>query len=541
MAQAPQGEVPARPLPRREFLKFAGLGGLALSTAGVAYLRTRGGNPGRATQLPDPLDPKDPTNFNNPIALPSDAGLLGILEPSSPFTITAKSIDHEIIPGKNAKLLVYEVNRAGKAYQNPILRVRKNGEIRATLKNELKQETIIHWHGLRVDTENDGHPHHVIAPGATYPYQFNIINRAGTYWYHPHPHGIAAEQLFRGLTSFLIVEDEEEEILTRALDLELGKTDIPLLLQDRQFGSDGSLLYAPRRNDYFTGVLGDVILVNNTVKPYLDVSSRVYRFRVLNGSNSRNYRLAFLKNSDRLPFYIIGNDGGLLDKPYRAQEVTLSSSERVDILLDLKSFGPGDVIFLKSLGVDLGTMEGMADMHRAALRSEDEFYLLKLNLRNRVSYDKPIPGTLSEIVPLQPNVSQARPFTLSFNRTQWYINDLQFKMDAYPVVVNRDSVEIWEIRNAPASMPHPMHIHGYPFQVLERLNSPKSVRDQAVDTKGLNPTDKGWKDSVLVWPGETVRFAVDFHHPFPGDQIYLFHCHILEHSDQGMMINYKVV
>jgi suppressor of ftsI/bilirubin oxidase len=125
--------------------------------------------------------------------------------------------------------------------------------------------------------------------------------------------------------------------------------------------------------------------------------------------------------------------------------------------------------------------------------------------------------------------------------TQWFINDWTFRIDQVPVSVSKDTIEIWEITNSLISMPHPMHLHGFQFQVLERINSPSRIRDLAVDSQGRLPTDKGWKDTVLVWPAERVRVAIDFSHPFSGEQLYLFHCHILEHEDGGMMINYKVV
>jgi suppressor of ftsI/bilirubin oxidase len=285
-----------------------------------------------------------------------------------------------------------------------------------------------------------------------------------------------------------------------------------------------------------------VILANLTVKPFLDVSTRVYRFRILNASNARNYRLAFLKGSERLPFYIIGNDGGLLDRPYQTTEVFLSTAERVDILLDLRGRPEGDVIFLKSLGVDLAGHHpgGIGPLQSAGLGSEEEFFILKLNVRNRISYDKPIPTVLSSITPINAAGAPTRPFLLNLVRTQWFINNWTFSLNQVPVSVAKDTVEIWEINNSPISMPHPMHLHGFQFQVLERINSPAQVRTLAVDTQGRLPTDKGWKDTVLVWPGERVRVAIDFSHPFSGAQLYLFHCHILDHEDGGMMINYQV-
>ena len=124
---------------------------------------------------------------------------------------------------------------------------------------------------------------------------------------------------------------------------------------------------------------------------------------------------------------------------------------------------------------------------------------------------------------------------------RWLINGLTYGPDEYPIVVQEGTTEVWEMRNADRSMPHPMHLHGFRFRVLERRNSPSQVAETRVDEEGRTATDLGWKDTVLVWPGETVRIAIEFSHDFDGEQLYLFHCHILEHEDAGMMINYKVV
>ncbi|MBI3069368.1 MAG: multicopper oxidase domain-containing protein, partial [Betaproteobacteria bacterium] len=133
-----------------------------------------------------------------------------------------------------------------------------------------------------------------------------------------------------------------------------------------------------------------------------------------------------------------------------------------------------------------------------------------------------------------------REFLLDLKDGRWRINGEVFEMNKTPVTVQRGVNEIWEVRNDKASMPHPMHLHGVPFRVLGRSGSPQQLKSVIVNEQGLTATDLGWKDTVLVWPGETVRLAVDFSHPYPGDQIYLFHCHNLEHEDQGMMINIKV-
>jgi blue copper oxidase len=283
------------------------------------------------------LDPTNLDNFKNPLHLPGDDGLMGVLNVSNASAgFTAQKEGVEILPGKRADLLAYHAERDGKSYVNPTIRVQKGKQLSAEFTNDLDEETTVHWHGLHVDWRMDGHPFHPVAPRATYRYSFPVQDRGGTYWYHPHPHGRTAIQTYSGLAGLFLVEAEEERDLTEALDLRLGETDIPLLIQDKVLDESGNIVYVP-------GVMRKVILINLTPNPYLQVGTRIYRFRVLNGSNSRTYRLAFSKTGEDelLPYQIIGTDGGLLERPREASEVFLSPAERMDVLLDLSSFEVG--------------------------------------------------------------------------------------------------------------------------------------------------------------------------------------------------------
>ena len=292
-----------------------------------------------------------------------------------------------------------------------------------------------------------------------------------------------------------------------------------------------------------SGFLGNTVLTNLTYKPYLDVASRTYRFRILNGSNARIYRLAFVNNFTKIPFYLVGNDGGLLESPQEVTEVFLSPGERVDVLLDLSNRRRGETIWLKSLAFLISGFRHDGRRHDGgwyvydafgALPNGSAFPILKLNVTQRAPYDKEIPRELSSITPINTDGAETRRFTLSFLFMRWLINGLSFDMNEVPVTVTRGSTEIWEITNplntmgrgmgsmGMMSMPHPMHIHGFQFQVLQRVNSPSEVRRLAITNQGLLPTDMGFKDTVLVWPGETVRIAVDFSHDFPGTQLYMF-------------------
>jgi suppressor of ftsI/bilirubin oxidase len=167
--------------------------------------------------------------------------------------------------------------------------------------------------------------------------------------------------------------------------------------------------------------------------------------------------------------------------------------------------------------------------------------LLTLRVRERVAVAAAIPARLSTLADVDVAGARERAFRLGFAKGRWRINDRVFAMNESPVEVVRDSAEIWLLRNYWTSMPHAMHVHGFHFRVLERETSPDALAGFAVDARGRHATDLGWKDTVLVWPGESVRVALRFALPFPAPQTYLLHCHNLEHEDGGMMLGVKVV
>jgi blue copper oxidase len=503
--------------------------------------------------LPMPLDEA----FPNALRLPGTDGLFGILDAPQSFTLTAKPSMHPVLPGKPARVLGYEAEYHGQRYLNPLLRARTGTALRIRLWNALDETSIIHWHGFKVDSNNDGHPHYAVAGGATYDYNFGIANRAATYWYHPHPHHLTGKQVYHGLAGLFIVEDDEELALQRALDLKLGETDIPLVIQDRRFDPEGGLVYAPSRDDRFHGFYGGEMLVNWTPKPYFDAATRIFRFRILNGSNARLYRVAFRHGEHLLDYHVIGTDGGLLDQPRMVKEAFLAPAERLDVLLDLRAVPVGESLTLVSLAFDPMHAETSAGgksvpaghgqhhahgdhaAHRGYLPDGAEVELLRIRVRRTVAYDRSVPQALSRIEP-PASAEKPRVIALDQSRMRWRINGATYDHNATPIVVKRGSAEVWEVRNAARSMPHPMHIHGFQFRILSREGSPEQVQRLAVDASGLAPTDLGWKDTVLSWPGETVRIVTDFSHPFLGDQVYMVHCHNLEHEDGGMMLNLKV-
>jgi len=535
---------------RRDLFRYAAtaggataLGALLSACGGTKRTSTSGGalpgtSAGAASGAP----------FQTALPVPGTSGLLGILDVANMnIPITTTFATHTILPGKSTQLSVYKATKGDMAYINPIFRMKTGDVFDATLTNNLGEPTNIHWHGLKVEARQDGHPSATTGNGQSFPYHFTALNRSGMYWYHPHPEGTTAKQAYNGLASLFIIEDEDELALRQALDLQLGVTDIPLVLQDKQFAADGTLIYSPQATDQQMGFLGDVPLVNLTPSPYLNVQTRLYRFRVLNGSNARTFRLAFTKGSQPVPYTVIGTDGGLLERPVQATEVFISPGERVDLLLDLRSAAVGDALIVQSLAFDsmdneMGSMGNMGGMSSTKIPNGQAISLMKINVTQQVAYDRAVPERLSTITPITTAGATTRPISLTQTMMpmQWLINGTSYKANESPIAVRKGATEIWDIQNAQMSMPHPMHIHGFQFQVLERKNSPKQVASLAVDGHGRFATDLGWKDTVLVWPDETVRIALDFTHPFTGEQKYVFHCHILEHEDNGMMVNVNV-
>lgn len=507
-----------------------------------------------------PLDPVDAANFRQKLFMPSSSGPFGVLDVAGPLKIRATAASFPILPGPKTPIpspfLLYQTEHAGKAYQNPILRIESGSRFTASLDNALPEPTIIHWHGLHTPAAMDGHPASTIAPGGRYEYDFTVRNRGGTYWYHTHAHGLTAKQAYNGLASFFLVDDDDQRRLAKALDLRLGVTDLPLVIQDKQFDAQGKLRYQPNAQESMMGWLGDVVLANLTPNAVQTVTPRTYRLRLLNGSNARIYRLAFVTGKKQLKFTVIGTDGGLIERPETVAEAFLAPGERLDVLLDAGQAQIGTDIFLKSLAFDPmenegPAMPGMALMEHGAGHTAPgvassrlplgvEFNVLKLSVTAGERIVAKLPATLSKVSAIPIQGATQRKIELSLENMRFLINGRTFVMDEIAFDVKRGAVEVWSISNPTLGMPHPMHIHGFSFQVLERLNSPAQVSSSARFGKGRTAGDLGWKDTVLVWPGETVRIAIDFTHDFPGDQTYLLHCHNLEHEDAGMMINFRV-
>ncbi len=526
----------------------------SLGALGMVALAPRALSDPAAAPATDWCGPADGTR----LLVPGDSGWLGRLAPrGAAFTLAAAPTAAIDTPWPTA----YAASHRGRSFSNPTLVFEQGERARITLASALDEPTIVHWHGLPNDTANDGAGSVLVQPGGRYAYDFVVRARSGLYWYHPHPHGLSAGQAYRGLFGLIAVEDGEDRALRAALDVAWGVTEIPLILQDRRAGA----AYAPGPADHQHGFLGDAATVNGGSDPYLEVASRPYRFRILNASNSRTYRLGFADASGRpVPFTLLGTDGGLLGSPLRCTECFLATAARIDVLLDLTGAPIGEAIVLETRAFDpmhfdppsastpepepghvhvhthSPSLPGSTPVVREPWADGAPRRLLTLRVRERAVWRGSLPARLSKAGSIDFANARERPLRLGFAKGRWRINDRVFDMNEAPIVVARAAVETWLIRNYHTSMPHAMHLHGFQFRVLERETSPEQVAALAVDPQGRVATDTGWNDTVLVWPGESVRIAVDFRHPFKGEQIYMFHCHNLEHEDGGMMLRVKV-
>lgn len=506
---------------RRRFLKLAGVAALGLMTEGAWPLV------GRAAAEEHAVVHQDRA-----------------FVPDLDISLVSKPGELAIFPGATTQIWQYHatVNKGDKnrvvalpgSYLGPIINVRQGEKIRIRFTNSLPEASIIHWHGLHVPAVMDGHPRYAVPQGQTYLYEFEVKNRAGTYWYHPHPHGRTGPQVYGGLAGLFIVSDMEEQ----SLGLPEGEYDIPLVIQDRAFDQDNQLLYTSgNRMARMTGFLGDSILINGRPDYILPVSTTAYRLRLLNGSNSRIYRLAW---QDGRPLIIIGSDGGLLRKPVYRKYVFLAPGERIELWSDFSDSPAGYQTAIVSLSFDggvagRGMMMGGGGNVNKGFPNGAQVSLFKIRVTRSVKIRRVLPLKLSEISIVKEsesdNYNHPRQFRLDMGHMQWAINGRVFQMEgvADDEIVQLGSKEIWEFSNTGGgmmSMPHPIHMHGKQFRVIGR----SGVRHEGY-------ADDGWKDTVLLMPGERIRILVTFD-AYAG--MFLYHCHNLEHEDMGMMRNYYI-
>ncbi|MBS1560212.1 MAG: multicopper oxidase domain-containing protein [Bacteroidetes bacterium] len=419
----------------------------------------------------------------------------------------------------------FNAEQTGRAFWGPTIILRKGDSVHMVVKNELEDTTTVHWHGMHLPAVMDGGPHQPIPPGTTWSPYWKVDNHAATYWYHPHLHMMAQEQLLMGLGGMMIVRDDEEAAL--ALPRTYGVDDIPLALSDRAVDASKQIKVKP---------YGDSMQVNGVFRAEWNAPSQVVRFRILNASTERSYNLGF---SDQRSFHVIASDGGLLAKPVTLDRYLLSSGERIEILVDL-SKDAGKDLFLKAFNSVLaqnvpgGDRIPVEPFVNALARID--FNIMHIVVGAPTS--DPITAIPAALVTVQAlkesDAVRTRALTISDTNiagnagVSFLINHRLFDENFIDYNVPLGSTEIWSIANS-GNFSHPFHIHDVEFNVLSR--------------KGVAPpeAERGWKDVVLVNAKETVRFIARFADFADAQHPYMFHCHIALHEDEGMMGQFVVV
>ncbi len=459
--------------------------------------------------------------FENELRIPDQ--ILGtVIDGRRQIPLTVAEGSREFLPG-----LQTATAGVNGPYLGPTVRLRRGEDVDLIVHNHLDETTTMHWHGMHVPARMDGTPHQTIQAGQSWTASFRVDQQAAPLWYHPHPHGNTGRQVYRGVSGLLWIDDDNSD----ALDLPktYGIDDIPVVIQDRQFASDGAFLFNVNEG----AVYGNTVLVNGTWNPFLQVEARRIRLRLLNGSNARIYHVGF---DDNRGFHQIATDGGFLETPLLTSRVVLAPGERAEILVD---FSDGAETVLKGF-----PEAGLLETVEAALAGIGTGHMELLGIvpvpASRPSHS--LPDRLNTITRIdEASAAKSRPMVLAGpvqggrggRRGRGGlrgppINGKVMDMARIDEVVRLGDIEIWEVSNRGAQ-PHPLHVHLVQFQILDR--------------NGQLPSgaELGWKDTVLVPPGDLVRIIMAFEGYADPDNPYMYHCHIMEHEDNGMMGQFLVV
>ncbi len=421
----------------------------------------------------------------------------------------------------------------------PTLFVNKWDWVTMNVNNTLTgngNSTTMHWHGLHVPAMDDGGPHQIILQNTTWSPSFQILNNAGTYWYHPHGEGKTDLHVSRGLAGMIIIRDSAERALN--LPRAYGIDDFPLIVQTKSFDVLNQIAISTA---YDT-----VPMVNGTVDPYVTMPAQVVRLRLLDGASDRSFMFGF---SNNMTFYQIATDGGLIDTALAMNRLRLSNGERAEVLVDLSGM-QGDTVYLMSYGSELPNGIMGADSVGDATNQVPDYYN---NFLNGADFNllmiivgaptaSPVTAIPTALVPVpQINIASATVNrtvvfdTLSEQFTQpnlaegpFAFDREFFDMDSINQIVYLNDTEIWTLINL-TQVSHPFHIHDIQFQIVDINGGPVPANQQ------------GWKDVVLVPAGDTVRFITTFS-DFADDSVpYMYHCHLLHHEDDGMMASFIVI
>ncbi|MFY7734296.1 MAG: multicopper oxidase domain-containing protein [Bacteroidia bacterium] len=404
-------------------------------------------------------------------------------------------------------------------FWGPTMFINKGDVVHMNVKNNLNDSTTVHWHGMHLPAVMDGGPHQIIPPGTLWQPYWEVKNDAGTYWYHPHLHEMAEEQMTKGLGGFMIVRDEVESKL--ALPRTYGVDDIPLVLSDRDISTSNQFVVVP---------YGDSMMTNMTLRAQYTVPAQVVRFRILNGGLERSYNLGF---SDGRSFQVIASDGGLLTAPVTITKYLLHLGERIEILVDCSN-DLGKSIDLKAYNSTLAQNVAGGDFFPNGpfvnYLARKDFNILHINVGAKTSNPiLNIPTFLRTVTTIPAaNANITRALTISdtniFGVTgaAFVINHKLFDYNYNNYDVPLNNTEIWQITST-SNFGHPFHIHDVEFNIL------------SVDGVAPVAAQAGFKDVVFVPSKSTVKFIAKFDNYADPLHPFMYHCHIALHEDEGMM------
>jgi spore coat protein A len=460
-------------------LPAAGLGGSALAASSAAGAR-------RSSSLNTVVTP-----FSVQMPLLKTLSPVARTRAADFYRLTSRTARVEILPGVQTEVFGY-----GGQFPGPIIRARVGRRAVVAHTNNLDMGTAVHLHGGHTPARSDGFPMDVVDPGRTRVYDYPNRQRAATLWYHDHAHHMEAEHVFRGLSGFYLLEDPAED----GLRLPSGQYDVPIHLRDARFADDGSLLFV---DDDFEN--RNTLLANGRPQPYFPVAARKYRLRLLNASNLRTFILHLGTDEEMTQ---IGSDGGLLGAPTPVRVVILSPGERADIVVDFSRH-------------PIGTQLVLTDQLAGPV--------LRFDVNRRASDHSRVPAVLRPLPALAtPTVTRQITLGLDPRDFTFKINGKTFDPERVDTTIKKGATEVWEVTNLDTAfgIPHNFHIHLVQFRVLTRNGQPPA------------PSEAGWKDTVPLQPGETVRLQATFA-DYPGR--YVYHCHLIDHSSHGMMATMQIV
>jgi blue copper oxidase len=458
--------------------------------------------------------------FNTRLPIPK---LIDAASQGNAVKLKVMSGQHAFIKDKPTRTYGYSAPILG-----PVIRLHRGDEVEMTVENALDRVTTVHWHGLLVPGHDDGGPQQLIHPGDTWRPVLAVDQAATTLWFHPHPHHDTARQIYMGLTGMIIVDDDSDARL--GLPRTFGVDDFPIILQDRSFGSDGSIEYYNDNSnplEVIYGARGDTMIVNGAIAPFAKVPPGQVRLRLLNAANAQNFELRF---SDRRTFHVIASDGGFLSAPVPVTQLTISPAERFEILVDFAD--------RKAVALETGPDEEMGIFGRVAPDgSADYVPLMRFEPTAKVPFVNALPTRLVEPAAVSPaSAVRRRQFILNSGLCASRpgggehanvpvligINGKPYEIGRIDVETKLGTTEIWEIVSM--GMAHPFHVHGALFRILSIEGAPPPAHLT------------GWKDTVLV--EDKAELLVAFNQPATREHPFMYHCHILEHEEAGLMGQY---